>query len=109
MIMIGVTFRFGGDVIKALVAGDTIAFEDPQGKQAHHLSQLNISKAGAIKEFPDLKNDSDWKNKAIDRFYNKFKTFPNEDAKMDYVVKELAKFGYTPLIKQKPGFRPTKV
>jgi hypothetical protein len=69
---------------------------------------LKLSKAGCIKEFPDLKNDDDWKLKSINRLKEKMKTYKTEMEKLNYVKGELVQQGYEPLYYQRGGFRPQK-
>lgn len=69
---------------------------------------LKLSKQGCLKEFPDLKDDNEWKKKTIERFKEKMKEFNTEVEKMNYVKEELAKQGYEPLFFQRAGWRPTR-
>ena len=73
------------------------------------LKSLNINKAGTIIEFPDLADNPEWKNIALERFNMKIKTYESEDKAMQYVIEDLKKFGYRPIMKQKAGFRPEKI
>ena len=72
------------------------------------LEGLRLDKSGSLKEFPDLKDDDDWKKKTIERLKEKMKSFNTEMEKMEYVKSELNKHGYKPLFFQRGGFRPTK-
>ena len=60
---------------------------------------------GTIKEFPDLKNNDNWKKIARERFKEKIKSFNSEEDIADYLINDLKKVGYVPLLKQKKGFR----
>jgi hypothetical protein len=106
--MIKITLKFGGDVFEAIIRGNELFFSDVSSGVITTIEGLRLSKAGVLKEFPDLKDDRDWRLKAIQRFKEKIKTIPTEDKTIEYVKEELIKFGWTPLIKQRAGWRPIK-
>jgi len=70
------------------------------------LEGLKFSKAGVLIEFPDLKNNKEWKEIAINRLKEHIKSIPIEEHKLNYVKAELIKHGYVPMFKQRAGFRP---
>ncbi len=72
------------------------------------ITGLRLSKSGTIKEFPDLKEDEEWKKKAIERLKEKMKKFNTEMDKTEYIKEELIKFGYEPLFYQRAGHRTKK-
>lgn len=70
---------------------------------------LKLSKSGVVKEFPELEEDPFWQHKAIQKFKEKIHSMKSEDEKITYIIEDLRKFGYTPKIKQKAGWRPQKL
>lgn len=106
--MINATFQLGGDLIQVKVEDDNLAFFDIATGQMTTIEGLRFSKAGVLKEFPDLKDDADWKLKSIKRLKAYIKSLKTEKEKMFYVKDELTKFGYSALSWQKKGFRLQK-
>jgi len=107
--MLRISFRLGGEIIEVVSKGNNIFFSDPATNMLTTIEGLRLSKAGVIKEFPDLKNKKNWKEEAIKRFKNHIKSLDKEEDVSDYIVKELKKYGYEPLLKQKAGFRPKRL
>lgn len=101
-------FQIGGDQIEVIVDSDNIMFRDTSLGTITTIDGLRLSKAGVIKEHPDLKDDTDWKIKAIERLKKHVKTFTTEMEKMEYIKDELKTFGYEPLFFQRAGFRPRR-
>ena len=106
--MINATFKLGGEMISVKVEGNNLIFFDNGTGQITTLEGIRFSKPGVIKEFPDLKDDEDWKRKAIDRLKEHMKKKETEWNKMIYIKEELNKFGYESLHYQKAGHRPKK-
>lgn len=106
--MIKGTFRLGGENQEIVVDGNQLLFFDISSGMMTSIEGLKLSKSGSIKEFPDLKDDDEWKSKTIKRLKSKMKEFKKETEKMEYVKGELIKQGYEPLFYQKAGFRPQK-
>lgn len=105
--MIGVIFQSGGEIIETRIEGNNILFRSSSyGAGFAPIEKLNISKEGAIKEFPDLENDPLWRIKAIQRFKNEIKKLKTEDSIANYLIDDLKKYGYIPKYKQKQGYRP---
>lgn len=102
------TFQFGQDIIECVIDGNNLMFMDVSTGMITTPEGLRISRDGVNKEFPDLKNDDDWKKKTIERLKEHIKKFDTNDKKLNYIKKELTKYGYTPLFKQRAGFRPNK-
>jgi len=102
------TFQFGQDIIEVVIDGNNIMFMDVSNGMITTPEGLRISKSGVSKEFPDLKDDEEWKKKAIERLKEHIKTFDTADKKLNYIKNELVKYGYTPLFKQLAGWRPKK-
>lgn len=106
--MINATFQLGSDLISIKVEGNNLGFFDIGTGQMTTLEGLRLSKSGVLKEFSDLKDDANWRKKAIERLKKHIKTIKTEMNKMIYVKDELIKFGYEPLHYQKAGFRTQK-
>lgn len=66
---------------------------------------VRISKGGVLKEFPELRDNSDWKKIAIERLKEKIKSYKTEMEQITYVKDELTKWGYEALFLQRAGFR----
>ncbi len=99
------SFRMGGDVVEAIYGPQGLMFFDISTGIITTLEGLKLSKAGVVKEFPDLENDEDWNKKAIKRLKKHIESFETEEQKINYVIEELRKHGYQPLTKQRAGFR----
>lgn len=102
------TFRLGGELIEVIVDGENVMFNDVATNTISTIEGLQLSKQGVIKQFPDLKDDENWKRKAIMRFKKHIRKFKTLDARIEYVKEELMKHGYEGLFKQRAGFRPKK-
>lgn len=106
--MINATFQLASDLVSVKVEENNLCFFDVGSGQVTTLEGLRMSKAGVLKEFPDLKDEIEWKKFAIDRLKDHMKSFNTEMEKMIYIKNELIKFGYAPLHYAKQGFRPQK-
>lgn len=104
--MIQGTFKLAQDLVQVVVKGNELLFYDVASGQITTIAGLKFDLNGVIKEFPDLKDDEDWKKKAIERLKEHIKKFETEKEKMYYVKSELEKFGYESLYYQIAGFRP---
>jgi prolyl-tRNA synthetase len=105
--MIGVIFQFGNEIIETRINGNAVFFRNSSfGSNFVTIDYLNLSKDGVLKEFPDLKDDELWKQKAIERFKNKIKNMKSEEEIEKYITEDLIKYGYVPKYRQKSGFRP---
>ena len=104
--MIEVLFYFGTEIIMVRIRGNHVTFvNSAMGAVESTIDGLKLSRAGVIKEFPDLKDSPDWNTEAIIRFKNKIKEMKTEEEIVDYIIEDLRKFGYIPKFKQKAGFR----
>lgn len=104
--MIEIILEYAGEVILVKIEGHNVTFGNTvYGAQMATIEGLKLSKAGVIKEFPDLKDNVNWRVAAIDRFKNKINLLATEDEIYNYVLNDLKKFGYKPLYRQKKGFR----
>ena len=106
--MIKGLFQLGSQQVEVIINGSELFFYDTNSRQITTISGLQFKKSGVIKEFPDLENNDNWKQIAIDRLKEHIKNIVKEDDKLDYVKKELEKYGYRGLYKQKAGWRPEK-
>jgi hypothetical protein len=105
--MIEIKFRFAGDIIVVTVNNTNVYFTSTAyGSQQSTIEGLKLNKSGVIKEFPDLKDNPNWNREAIIRFKKKIKTYNNEGDIANYIMGDLKKFGYIPLMITKNGFRP---
>lgn len=107
--MIQVVFEFGGSHVGVEVNGETVSFYDFTVLQHATIDGLKLNYEGVIKEHPDLKDNPEWRKIAIQRFKDYIKNLPSENARVDYLINDLKKWGYKPLYKQKMGFRPEKI
>ena len=108
--MIGTIFRLGSEIIEVRIIGTTCLFRTGSyGNAFVSIENLKLNRNGVIKEFPDLKDDENWRIKAMNRFNEKLKTYNTELDRMKYVIEDLKKFGYAPQIMQRQGFRPERL
>lgn len=103
------TFQLATERIIVRIIGDNVLFVDLQNNMLAPIEGLNLNKQGVEIEFPDLKDDPEWKQKAIQRFVDKVKSFETEKEKMDWIISELKQMGYVPLFIQRMGHRPKRV
>lgn len=107
--MIGVIFEFGSDIIEVRVVGKSVLFKNNLSPLYSDISGLKLNKEGAIKEFPDLKDNLEWKKEVIKRFKQKIKNMENEQDIIKYIIEDLTKFGYQAKYIQKAGHRVIKL
>ncbi len=104
--MIIAAFELGPDQVEVIVDRYNILFRETASGTTTTIQGLKLSKAGVIKEHPDLEGDDEWKKKAIERLKKHIKKFKTEMQKINYIKDELSKHGYRPLFFQRAGFRP---
>ena len=93
-------------IILIKINGNDIRFRDTaHGNYESTIEGIRLDRTGVIKEFPELKDDPNWKVEAIKRFKEKLKSLQTEEAIADYIISDLRKFGYIPKWKYKKGFR----
>lgn len=102
-------FQIGGHRTIVRVIGTNVLFMDMQSLMMSPLEGLKLSKEGIIKEHPDLKDNPDYKQIAIQRFTDKIKELPTERERMDWLILELKKMGYVPFSRQVLGHRSRKI
>ena len=106
--MIKGMFKFASDLAEVIVDGNNLLFYDVSSQTITTIEGIRLSKSGVIKEHPDLKDDEDWRKKAIERLKEHMKKYETEQEKLNYVKLELEKFGWISLYKQRAGFRQEK-
>ena len=103
------TFQQGSERIVIRIIGDNVLFMDLRTNMMSPIEGLKFSKAGVFKEFPDLKDNPEWKQEAIKRFVNKIKSFKTEMERANWMIEEMRLKGYTPLFMQRDGFRTRRI
>jgi len=104
--MIGTIFEFAGQVIEVRIDNTNCLFRTGQfGGGFAPIDGLKLDKSGVIKEFPELKDNEDWKKEAIKRFKAKIKKMNTEKQRMNYIILDLSKHGYKPMAMQESGKR----
>jgi len=106
--MLVMIFQFGSEVVNIILKDKSVYFGDSQNNLTT-IDGLKLNRAGVELEFPDLKDDEEWKAKAIERFKEKIKSFSSEVAASHYIVKDLSKYGYEIKSIQRKGFRVKNV
>lgn len=108
--MIALQFNHASEIVLVHINGNSVTFGSTIfGAKMADISGLKLDFHGTIREFPDLKDDLNWREKAIERFKKHIKGLKDEDKISDYIIYELRNKGYTPRLKQKPGFRPVRI
>jgi hypothetical protein len=105
--MIDVILNFGSDIVMVRIFGHSVTFGSANNgnPMMADISGLKLNKAGVVKEFPDLKDNPNWRVEAIARFKDKIKSLDDEDSIYKYIITELSRFGYKPMKKLRQGFR----
>ena len=109
--MIGLICDYCGELIEIRLDNRSLYFKTVATHNLGYapIEGIRLSKEGCIKEHPDLKDRSDWREESIKRLKEKLKEFQTETQAMEYIILELKKIGYKPLYKQRPGFRVEKL
>jgi len=108
--MIGIVFQYGKEVVEVRVNGNDVLFRTQQfGGALAPLDAIRLDKKGVLKEFPDLKDNKEWRKEAIKRFKDKMKNYKTEKERVQYIIKDLSKFGYEPVALQQKGHRVKKI
>lgn len=106
--MIDTILYFGTEIVLIRIDGRHITFganTSFSNPMMSTIEGLNLSKAGVIKEFPDLADRFDWREEAIARFKYKIKGMKSEEEIWNYLINDLKKYGYVPKYKQVAGHR----
>jgi len=107
--MIGIVFEFATEHIEVRINGTEVLFRTGQFMGFTTIDGLRLNRAGVIKEFPDLKDNSEWRKEAVKRFKENMEQMITEKDRAEYIIEDLRKFGYRPLYLQRSGFRPIKL
>jgi hypothetical protein len=108
--MLGVVMKFGNEVIEVRVINTNVLFRTTTfGGTFTEIKGLKLDKVGVIKEFPDLKDNENWRKIACERFKENIKKINGEEERLTYIINDLKKYGYIPLYLQKSGHRPIKL
>lgn len=107
--MIGIIFSFGADVVEVRIKDSNVFFRNSKSSEFADIDGIKLDRQGVLKEFPELKDKSDWQKQARERFKQKIKDMETEEERVKYVIEDLSKFGYKPKYMQKQGFRPVKI
>ena len=103
---IGCIFTRVDEVVEIRIDGNSILIRNQQtGMGFRPIDSLFFDKKGTFIEFPDLKDNQNWREIALMRLKDKLKSFKTEEAKMNYIIEELKGKGYIPQVKQRKGFR----
>jgi len=107
--MIGIIFQYASEVVEVRVDGVIVTFRTGQSAGFVTIDELKLSKAGVIKEFPDLINNQNWQKIARERFKDKIKDYNTEMERANYIIEDLRRYGYQPLYIQRQGFRTQRI
>lgn len=108
--MMEILFNRANEVVIVRIAGHKVEFGNTVfGAKLATIDGLKLDYNGAIREFPDLTDDVEWRAKAIERFKEHIKTLDNESAIGKYCIEELKKHGYVATTYQKQGGRAVKL
>lgn len=106
--MILAQFKLASELVAVVIKDNDLLFQDIGTGTTTSIAGLKLSKAGVLIEHPDLKDNADWRKIAIDRLKAHMKSHESEMKKLDYIKRELIKFGYEPMFYQRAGFRPQR-
>lgn len=108
--MIELTFKQANEIVLVRISGKNVQFGTTTfGAALADISGLRLDYIGTVREFPDLKDDLDWRKKAIQRFKDHISSLSDEEHIAEYIIFELKTKGYTPMLKQKAGFRAVRI
>ena len=108
--MITILFGFANEKILVTIRGERVAFANTMyGAIETDIEGIQLSHQGVIKEFPDLKDNENWKAEAIKRFKEKISNLKTEQERANYIIEDLKEHGYKLERIQKEGWRPDMV
>ena len=108
--MIDLIFNHANEVVIVRINNRDIRFGNTTfGAKMASIDGLKLDYHGTILEFPDLKDEVDWRKKAIERFKEHVKILDSEDLIAKYIIYELRNKGYTPKLMQKAGHRAVAI
>lgn len=104
--MITIIFEHLNEKVLLQVEGNKVWFSTTTfGNVRASIEHLKLNYTGVVREFPDLEERDDWREEAIKRFKKNIESMKSEDDVSRYLINDLKKFNYIPLLKQKNGFR----
>ena len=107
-----ILFEFGSEVVIVRIRNNNVTFANSSvGLEVFvPIEKLQLSRAGILKEFPDLKDldEGDLKLEAIDRFKAKVNSFNSEMDIATYIISDLKLHGYKCKRIKREGFRAIK-
>lgn len=112
--MINLQFKRGTEIFLIKISNKNLCFATitnciPMWTQ--DVAGLQLSIAGILKEFPELKDlsNDEIKKEGIKRFKEKINSLPDEQTIMEYLVDDLKKYGYELKLWQRGGHRAKKI
>ena len=101
------TFKKFDEIVEIYIMGHSLLFSQGN-RQMATIEGLQLDFDGVVKEYPELKDEKDWRIMAISKFKDKIKSLKNEKEVAQYLVKDLKKHHYELINAQQEGFRATK-
>lgn len=102
-------FYQGTEIVTIRIVGTDVYFRNGDFQGFAPISLLRFDLNGVLKEFPDLKDNPEWRKIAMERFIQHVKSLGSEQLVDEYVVKDLEKHGYVPKLRMIQGFRPERI
>jgi hypothetical protein len=104
--MIDLIFQFASEYLMIRIKDKELFFKTSGfGTGWGSIDGLKFNKVGVLKEYPDLTDNPQWQQIAIERFKAKIKGMSTEKEICDYIIEDLKKHGYVGKYKQQIGFR----
>lgn len=92
--MIEMIFQLLNELMCVKINGERVMFgNNPQ--MLVPIEHVALSKAGVIEEFPDLKDNKDWKKEAVKRFKEHIHNLGSEEKIAVYIQNDLSKKGWS--------------
>ena len=79
-----------------------------RGRMLPLIESVKLDYDGVIKEFPELKDNPEWREETIRRFYKKCKEYDSDEKVCQFIYDDLKKWGYKLISINRRGFRPKK-
>ena len=104
--MIDLIFELAGSFVLVRIEGCKVSFANSTfGAYFATIDGLKLDHKGVMREFPDLKDNIEWRAIAITRFKEKIATMKTEDEVANYILEDLKGHNYIPRFRQRSGFR----
>lgn len=108
--MMTLMFEKLGEKQIVILDGVNVKFGDTSfGSVIADIRGIKLSYKGVIKEHPDLKENPNWNEEAINRFTEKLVLLRSEEKRAAYIIEDLKKHGFKPIAKQRHGFRSKRI